>query len=372
MSNFHLAGDLSSFPLPDILLLVSNNRKSGSLRCSRAATVKTLEWEDGSIVFARSTVPEDRLGAFLQARGVVTAEKLQKAGPMVGTQDRLGKTLIRLGVLTPAVLWEAVQGQVAEIVYSLFNWKDGTFEFREGAPSAEKIVMNTSVMNLIMEGTRRFDEWSLVRQKTQNDRVVLSRVKSPDEAGQMVELSDVERVALDLVDGRRTVREVVDAAGRAEFETWQALYSLLSAGVIRVAVLAFDLPGPQLSPAPAAADDDHLNRTLDLYSGLVSKVLDRVEQTAGPEEVARLRRRLRQAKFERADLLRESAIAQDGGIDRRVLLANVAEDPPGERARNLQTALDSLITLLANELKGKIDLDDIMADLRTGTATPTS
>ena len=355
-----LSGDLRAFPLPDILLMINTNHKSGLLRCIQPGAAKSVEWEKGEIVFARSSLPGDRLGAFLLAHEKVTAGQLQQASPMVGSQDRLGKALIKIGALTPSELWSAVQGQITEIVYSLFHWKEGQFEFREGAASTEKISLDTSVMNLIMEGTRRLDEWSRVREKIQNDRVILAPLKSMGELARSVRLSDFEKVVLALVDGRRTVRDIIVLARQGEFETWQALHALLSAGVIRIQLLALDPAEDR--PAVPHADDEALERAIGRYGSAISMLLERAS-SADPEEASRLRKRLRDAKFEQAEILKEIAIDPEGRIDRRVLLANVADYPPGRRARVLQGALERLLRLLMEDLKGTIPIDDISAAL---------
>ncbi len=361
-----LSGDLRAIPLPDILLMLNNNCKTGVLRCAQPGASKSVEWENGEIVFARSSMPADRLGAYLVSRGKITPAQEQEAARALGAQERLGKALIRLGALNPADLWTAVRGQVVEIVYSLFHWKEGTFDFREGPPSQEKIALNTSVMNVIMEATRRLDEWSRFKEKIQNDRVILSPVKSLEEVARSVDLSDFERVVLGLVDGRRTVREIVALSGRSEFDSWQALYALLSAGAIRVQLLTFDpsRPGPEARAAPE--DDNALDRTIERYGGAVATLLARAATAGGPSEMARLRKRLREASFDQAHLLREMAIEPDGRIDRRILLANVAEFPAGERARLLQGALERLLGLLVDDLKGKVAHEDVLEDLRSG------
>lgn len=355
-----LSGDLRAFPLPDVLLMINTNHKTGMLRCMQPGATKSVEWANGEIVFARSTMPGDRLGAFLLAQGKVTPSQLQQASPMVGSQDRLGKALIKIGALTPSELWSAVRGQVTEIVYSLFHWKEGQFEFREGPPSTERISLDINVMNLIMEGTRRLDEWSRVKEKIQNDRIILAPVKSLDELARSVKLADFEKVVLGLVDGRRTVRDIITLARHEEFEAWQALHALLSAGVIRIQLLALD--PAEASPEVVHADDADLDRAIEQYGGAVAMLLERASAT-GPGEAARLRKRLRDATFEQAELLKEMAIDPEGRIDRRVLLANVADYPPGQRARLLQGALERLLRLLMDELKGKVSVDDITAAL---------
>ncbi|HEX9427936.1 MAG TPA: DUF4388 domain-containing protein [Candidatus Polarisedimenticolia bacterium] len=240
MSTPVLAGDMSAFPLPEILLMLNNNKKTGALRCTDGDVSKTIEWETGQIVFARSSLDEDRLGSHLVARGKISTRQLDEASQALGKDERLGKALIRLGMLAPNDLFEAVRGQVTEIVYSLFHWKAGRFEFLPDPPAGEKISLNTTVMNLIMEGTRRLDELSRVREKIQSDQMVLAPAKTPEEVAAMVQLSPFEKTILGLVDGRRTVREVVDRGGRGEFDALQALYSLLSAGLIRVQVLSLN------------------------------------------------------------------------------------------------------------------------------------
>jgi Domain of unknown function (DUF4388) len=239
MSASVLSGDLKAFPLPEIFLMLNNNRKTGVLRCIDGQVTKTVEWENGEIVFARSTRPEDRLGAYLMARGLLTAPQLEEATRNLKEQERLGKALTRLGLIAANDLFAAVRAQVTEIVYSLFHWKEGRFEFEPGAATNEKVSLNSTVMNLIMEGTRRLDELSQVKLKIQNDLMVLAPAKTPQELAKMVQLSEFEKKVLDLVDGRRNVREVVRLSGKGEFECMQTLYSLLSAGVVRVQVVSF-------------------------------------------------------------------------------------------------------------------------------------
>lgn len=355
-----LSGDLRAFPLPDVLLMIGTNHKTGVLRCIQPGATKSIEWEQGEVVFARSSMPGDRLGAFLLSRGKVSAAQIQQASPMVGTSDRLGRALIRIGALTPSEMWTAVQGQVKEIVYSLFHWREGQFEFREGPPMSEKISLDVTVMNLIMEGTRRLDEWSRVKEKIQNDRIVLAPLKSIAELGPSASLSEFEKVVLGLVDGRRTVRDVLVLARRGEFETWQALHVLLSAGVIRIQLLALDpAEGPHGAPP---SDDAALEKAIGQYGGAIAMLLERAG-AAAPGELPRLRRILRDASFDKAELLKEVAVDPEGRIDRRMLLANVADYPPGQRARLMQGALEKMLRLLVDDLRDRIPVDDIAAAL---------
>ncbi len=361
MSRSVLAGDLESFPLADILMLLHNTGKTGALRCTRGEEAKTLEWEGGEIVFARSSMHQDRLSAYLLTHGTISENQLRTA-EKVRSPERLGATMIQLGILTQSILEEAVKGHVREIVYSLFHWQDGAFEFCEGDPPVEKVVLDAGVLNLILEGARRLDEWALVREKIQSDQVVLAPQQTVEEASAAANLSHVERDVLGLVDGRRTVREVVDAAGHGEFEGWQALHALLSAGLLRIQMIAFDA-GSAAVAHETSEEEEAIQVELIRYGRALLTILDRLNRQGDKSAERRMRRRLREATFRGAHLIRELAIEPDGRINKRILLANLAEYESDTRLHEVQKSLDGLLQFLRVELAGKVELDDIVAEL---------
>ncbi len=362
MSGTVLTADLGSVALADILMMLHNARKTGALTCTRGEVSKTLEWEEGQIVFARSSMREDRLDAYLLKHGSITEKQLKDAEAARG-DERLGATMIRLGILSESKIEEAVKGHVSEIVYSLFHWKEGALEFVEGDPPIEKITLDAGVLNLIMEGARRLDEWALVREKIQNDQIVLSPAKTVEEASREAELSSVELDVLGLVDGRRTVREVVDVAGHGEFEGWQALHALLSAGLLRVQMIAFDEMAAAIEDE-VDEEEEAIEAEVVRYGRAMMRIVDRLQALGDRGVERRLRRQLREAAFEGAHLVRGLAIEPDGRLNKRILMANVEEDGPA-RLEQIQRSLDSLLHFLCAELADKIKLDDIVIELET-------
>ncbi|MGH2628040.1 MAG: DUF4388 domain-containing protein, partial [Anaerolineales bacterium] len=107
-----LSGDLGSFSIADILTLLNMSRKTGLLRCQRQSVEKGIYWSNGDITFAVSNLPEDSLGEFLVARGRLTRTQLEQSSQKVNASTRLGKVLVRDGMLKPHDLWWAVQTQV--------------------------------------------------------------------------------------------------------------------------------------------------------------------------------------------------------------------------------------------------------------------
>src|SRR5260221_3442556 len=67
-----LSGDLGSFSLADVFTLLGMGKKGGVLRLTRGAETRTLHWEAGEIVFARSQSVGVSLGNLPARKGVLT------------------------------------------------------------------------------------------------------------------------------------------------------------------------------------------------------------------------------------------------------------------------------------------------------------
>jgi len=230
-----LSGDLSAFTLADIFSLIGMAKKSGSLRLTRGAESRTLHWENGEVVFARSNSVRDSLGNFLVRKGIITPEQNAVSASKIDEATRHGKVLVRQGFLTADQLLWAVKQQVLEIIYSLFHWRSGYFEFMEGAvESKEKITLAMSTTKIIMEGIHRLDEWGKIRTVLPDDSLVLEAAAQAGEVAGRPDLSADDKKVFPLIDGARGLTEIANLARLGEFECYSSLFNLLSAGVLRI------------------------------------------------------------------------------------------------------------------------------------------
>jgi hypothetical protein len=230
-----LSGDLGAISLADIFGLLGMSKKTGVLKLSRGAETRSLHWEQGEIVFARSNSVRDSLGNFLVRKGIITPEQNAVSASKIDETTRHGKVMVRMGFITADQLLWAVKQQVLEIVYSLFHWRSGFFEFVEGeADAKEKITLSMSTTKVIMEGIHRLDEWAKMRAIFTDDAVVLEPVLGPGEVGARPDLGPDDRKLLALIDGSRTLAEIAGLARQGEFECYSLLFNLVSTGVLRV------------------------------------------------------------------------------------------------------------------------------------------
>ncbi|MGH9750470.1 MAG: DUF4388 domain-containing protein [Candidatus Polarisedimenticolia bacterium] len=225
---------MAGIGLADVFNLLGMSKKVGVLRLTRGAESRSLFWDNGEIVFARSNSVRDSLGNFLVRKGIITPEQNAVSASRIDEATRHGKVLVRMGFITADQLLWAVKQQVLEIVYSLFHWRGGFFEFLEGDSEVhEKITLSMSTTKIIMEGVHRLDEWTKIRTVFPDDTMVLEPALGPGEVAARPDLSAEDKKAFALVDGTRSLEEIVAVARQGEFESYAALFNLYTAGAVR-------------------------------------------------------------------------------------------------------------------------------------------
>jgi hypothetical protein len=128
---------------------------------------------------------------------------------------------------------ECLRMQIEEIVYNLFSWGEGEFSFAEGeTPQNVKLMVNLSTMNIIMEGTRRIDEWMEIQKVLPPDDVLLRIRLIPPNRSDEVVLSLDEFKILSIINSERTLPDLIESSPIGEFPTCRALYKMIVGGLV--------------------------------------------------------------------------------------------------------------------------------------------
>ena len=116
----------------------------------------------------------------------------------------------------------------------LMLWGEGQFAFEPDVEPTEKTVRQSST-NLLLEGARRKDEWSVLSRHIP-DMGLVSEFVLPDdnETGQQITLSTSEWVVLSKIDGQRNLKEVAEAANISAYKTCRLIYPLVANQPIRL------------------------------------------------------------------------------------------------------------------------------------------
>jgi hypothetical protein len=118
-------------------------------------------------------------------------------------------------------------------IYQLFNWNRGTFRFEtQVTPTPRTITVGSQ--NLILEATRRIDEWAKLRSLIPSQKTVLGFSPNPRDGSENITLEPQEWRVLSLIDGRRPVSKIAELSGFNELKTTKILYGLVSSGLLEV------------------------------------------------------------------------------------------------------------------------------------------
>ena len=229
-----LKGNIRNISLVKILMYLNRNIKTGTLTVSPSSVTKNIYMKMGDVIFASSTYEDDRLGEMLLKAGKITVEQYDKSVEVLqSTGKRQGAIFVELGYLTPKEIFWGLKYQVNEIIQSMFLLEDAEYIFREGdIPAQEVIALKMSMGNLIYAGVNRIINWTRIRNEMPDTDSVLKLTDDPLSLFQDIELSPQDTKILSLIDGRKTIKEVIDSSWMGSFEALKILYVLWSIGMI--------------------------------------------------------------------------------------------------------------------------------------------
>ncbi|MEP7055579.1 MAG: DUF4388 domain-containing protein [Actinomycetota bacterium] len=229
-----LEGSLDAFSLPDIFQLLSFTKKTGALRIQSSSATGLVFFATGSITGGTSDTHRQSLGRRVVGKGLVSDEVLKQAVTAVRLDNSAGlaRVLRDSGSIDEARLHEIAIEQATDAVFDLLRWGDGDFAFETDESNPDDLGIALSVEDIIAEGRRRLETWETLSRVVPSADVVVSvplTASSPETI-----LGAEEWTLLALVDGERSVADLVDLTGRGEFAIVSAVVSLVERGLLAV------------------------------------------------------------------------------------------------------------------------------------------
>jgi hypothetical protein len=234
-----LEGTLDAFTLPDIFQLLSFTKKTGALHLRRGVAAGgavqhgVVHVRTGTVTGARADVSRQELGRRLLGTGLVDDEALASAAEQLAEDPTAGlaRLLAEKADLSAEVAGQVAAEQITDAVFDLLRWPDGEFAFVMDDGDPDDLGAALPVDDLVAEGRRRLEAWPrIAEQVPAADAVVRLNPVPPAEPTANAD----EWTLLALVDGRRTVGELVVLSGRGEYAIVSALAALVGRGLLVV------------------------------------------------------------------------------------------------------------------------------------------
>lgn len=223
------AGELGSVDIPRILAAFFTAKVSGVLKVNSQDTVKAIYFEEGKPIFAASNTPADRLGEIAVRMGQVTKEQVDAALKICNDHTRIGTALVQSNAISASDLYSLIQLQVREMILSLFAWASGRYAFSfEDLAGRELIKLQTPPADLVIEGIKRFYNLErLDRMIVSRDRV-LAKHDNPHFRFQQLHLAGVDAKIFDLINGKRSIAQIIADIKQPPMPVLQIIYALLA------------------------------------------------------------------------------------------------------------------------------------------------
>ncbi len=230
---FPLEGDLARFDFAEVVQAVHLSRRSGLLRLTRGPHRKDILVDQGRLVFASSTDPDERMGEVLLRRGRITLAQYDAASAALGPGRRLGTLLVERGALAAGDLVRAVVDHTQEILWNAFQWSEGQYRFEEGGGHPEMITLRMSTPEIVLEGLRRVTSWSRIQRGCGSADARYRAVPGSDAVAEQARLSMAERELLAVLGagGDWTVGALCERSTLNSFEVCRTLWAYRVVGL---------------------------------------------------------------------------------------------------------------------------------------------
>ncbi len=228
-----LEGSLDAFSLPDVFQLLSFTKKTGGLHLSSDGCDGVVFFTAGQITGASADTSRQPLARRLIGSGAVDDGSLGAAVQRARDDKDVGvvKALLEANAVEAELLRQAVSDQSVDAVFDLLQWQTGEFAFVMDQVNPDDVGVSVQTETVVADADARRASWDTVSQVVPSPTAILSMpVVLPDDP----DISRDEWALLALIDGRRSVNDLVDLTGCGRYAVVSTLAGLVGRSLLEV------------------------------------------------------------------------------------------------------------------------------------------
>jgi DNA-binding response OmpR family regulator/curved DNA-binding protein CbpA len=230
-------GNLKHKRFPEVLGQLYRWRATGALLLRRDRVKKIVYLREGYPIFVKSNLMSECLGRVLVREKMISEEECEKSITLMKSQTgrQQGTVLIEMAVISPHNLVYGLQLQLEEKLFDIFGWIDGDYQFSPKIDIPPQAVhLDMSLATIIYEGVRRrFSPRMLHDLLEPFADSYLAVHDDPLHRFQEISLEADERALVALIDGRRTLNEIIERSKLPREVASQLIYALFAAEMIQ-------------------------------------------------------------------------------------------------------------------------------------------
>lgn len=322
-----LSGSLVEINLPALLISIYRDKESGILSFSNPIYEKRLYLSEGKVIYASSQDPDERLGENLLKRGLITVEQYLKSASLIKPGRRQGEILIDLAYITSDEMVEGVRNQIYDIVYSLFNWRDGHYTLSlEPFSTLDLITINCNMEQLIYNGMSRTDSWlamwgslgglETILDKTENASIIMSRI----------ELSPEETELILHCNGKISVGSLILSSYLSSYQSIKTLWICLTLNIIKKVSISAQTIKKEEPP-----DFVQMESVGESYNSVFALLYNRMEEVEKERADEAIMQHLLSLSKVYPDFIKDQHPQGHGKLDIETLLCEIGHLPEQNR-----------------------------------------
>lgn len=226
-------GETAVIGLAELLSVLAARRHSGRLTIISEGDEAQIYLDDGKVILITSSNHALRLGRILLRLGILTNEQLEQALRLQNAQGGgrpLGQILLDARVVLEADLNRAAEEQCIEALTRVMVSNEGSFMFnRDAMPRARQGLVALNTDRIVLEASRRADEMVTLRSLLPRDSAQLALARNRSFDG----LSTHEMQVIEALHRQAgTLQMLAQAVTMDEVSLWRTVVGLRERGLI--------------------------------------------------------------------------------------------------------------------------------------------
>ncbi len=241
-----LQGNTANLPLQNIFQTLALNQQEGILTINFQRQERHIGIRRSCIFILCERPNTSRvLQQVLAIRGILSESEYENVFATAGAPAPPGDLLLSRHILQRNQLDEVLREQLLEFTYEIFEWRNANYRFEvKQIPDDRMLFSNAEIARvftfpanaILMEAVRREDEWGRIRQVIPNQHQIFKLTpgaKIPESLATPVNHAPARlQKLLKLIDGERTVEEIIADSKTPSFFVCSIVHGLIAAKVV--------------------------------------------------------------------------------------------------------------------------------------------
>jgi hypothetical protein len=340
MEKVWLSGNLSDFPLPNLLFRIWKSKRTGRLDIKKEKIDKNIDFCEGNIIINAHSLDNKKFFAFLQNKKHIRSSDIKKCEEIAKSKKISPlRSLTEIHLISSLKLWNLLEIFLINETLPLFDWSKAKFFFDPAHEmSKSDTLISLSTLKIIRKGIYQMKNMDIIHSHTPASEETIHAY--PHKSFLLTDLNPNERYVFNLIRDKIKINQLYKLCEMGESEIKRIIYLFTSLRIAGSPHRTLDHITQELSKA-------ELHNILESFNKKCTYIFKYISKEIGPVALSVLEKCINDLKTNLPPQLQSINMAQDGKIN---INSTPSNNPivPGEI--KLDEFLNALNEILVSEL----------------------